>query len=621
MLNTNDILNDTYQVLGPIGKGGVGVVYLAYHLRLQKYVVVKQIARNIVGKLSVRTEADILKNLHHPNLPQVYDFVQEGDSVYTVIDYIDGEDLDSYLLRGYVFSEQELVRWLGQLAHALEYLHGQNPPVLHMDVKPGNIMIDRQGNAVLIDFNISLGGNSKRVGGLSAAYASPEQFELARSIAQGAEKTWCLDGRSDIYSLGACFYRMISGVTPSPFCKNQKLTEMQLDYSEALLRVIDRCMCPNPEERYPNAEKLSGAISRLRHQNRRYRSLLLGQCGIILAGAALIGSGFFFLLRSSQKETNERFHKALSAFYASYSTGNAEQAENQGNGLLNDETYRNLLAEDGTDRQRLLRIMGDIAYDREVYEEAQNYYRQGEYAGTSLSERRSCRRGRILSTAQAGNLDEAQRLLSEAVNDGMEEDECLCLEAVLYAKQGQTESCIRTANELLAQSTDANLCVRACLAAANTAEDTETQLYWLNTALGYGKQKTVWRGLVQTYARKAEQNHDDGAAQQALYYAKLLADEPYPTKNDRISYAAVLRLNGKELDAKNVLEQLLASYPQDCTILIQLAFVYDELGNRPEAKTYCDRAWNAWQADASPEKPSEDSEEIQNLLSLREQFQ
>ena len=156
MLTANVILNETYQIIRPIGKGGMGVVYLAYHLRLQKYVVVKRIAQNITGRLSARTEADILKNLHHPNLPQVYDFVQEGSSVYTVIDYIDGEDLGSYIRSGYVFSEQELVRWMRQLAQALEYLHSRTPPVLHMDIKPGNIMIDRQGNAVLIDFNISL---------------------------------------------------------------------------------------------------------------------------------------------------------------------------------------------------------------------------------------------------------------------------------------------------------------------------------------------------------------------------------------------------------------------------------------------------------------------------------
>lgn len=613
MLTANVILNETYQIMRPIGKGGMGVVYLAYHLRLQKYVVVKRIAQNITGRLSARTEADILKNLHHPNLPQVYDFVQEGSSVYTVIDYIDGEDLGSYIRSGYIFSEQELVRWMRQLAQALEYLHSRTPPVLHMDIKPGNIMIDRQGNAVLIDFNISLNGAADTVAGLSAAYASPEQFDAAR----GAEGI-VLDGRSDIYSLGACFYRLLSGHEPSPFGGNQFLTEMPLDYSEAFRGVIDRCMYYAPEARFRSAEKLLAALGRLRHQNRRYRALLLSQCAVILVGALLLAGGFFCLINGAQKEKYDEFRIALTQFYVSYSDGDAERMERQGQRLLTDEEYRGLLRERASEHQRLLRIMGDAAYDQGAYDAAQTYYEEGERAGSSQTECRACLRGRILAAAQNGEPDEAQRLLTEAVAAGMDENESLYLNAVLCAQRGEAEASAESASKLLAQCADPNFCTRACLAAASVAQDAQTQLTWLKTALQYGEQKAVWRGLVQVYSKLAEQNYDGASAQNALYYAKLLAEQNYPSKNDRISYATTLRLNGRDAEARRVLETLLSDYPNDCLTLIQLAFACDALGNKADAGSYCEQALAAWRADVSPDKLAEDSEEIQNLLALSE---
>ena len=533
--------------------------------------------------------------------------------MYTVIDYIDGENLGSYISSGYAFSEQELVRWMRQLAQALEYLHGRTPPVLHMDIKPGNIMIDRQGNAVLIDFNVSLNGAADTVAGLSVVYASPEQFNAAR----GADGI-VIDGRSDIYSLGACFYRLLSGLEPSPYRGNQCLTEMPLDYSEAFRSVIDRCMCYAPEARFRSAEKLLAALGRLRRQNRRYRALLLSQCAVILAGAILIAGGFFCLINGAQKEKYDDFRSALAQFYAGYSDGDAERTERQGQRLLTGEEYRELLREQASEHQRLLRIMGDVAYDQGSYYAAQTYYAEGERTGSSQAERRACLRGRILATAQNGEPDEAQRLLAEADAAGMDENESLYLNAVLCAQRGEAETCMESASKLLAQCTDSNFCTRACLAAASVVQDPQEQLAWLKTALHYGEQKSVWRGLVQAYSKLAEQNYDGASAQNALYYAKLLADQKYPSKNDRISYATTLRLNGKSAEAKRVLEALLHDYPNDCLTLIQLAFVCDECGNAADARDYCELALAAWRADVSPDKLSEDSEEIQNLLALSE---
>ena len=121
------ILQQTYEIIEEIGSGGGGVVFRARHLRLQIDVVVKKIKDEVRGKVKSRQEADILKNLKHPYLPRVYDFIETEDGVYTVMDYIHGENLDEAVKRHGMFSEKQVRKWAEQLGEALDYLHSQKP--------------------------------------------------------------------------------------------------------------------------------------------------------------------------------------------------------------------------------------------------------------------------------------------------------------------------------------------------------------------------------------------------------------------------------------------------------------------------------------------------------------
>ena len=98
MLKPGDIIDDLYRIDEQIGQGGAGIIYLGYHLRLHKQIVIKKIKDNFIGKIQERSEADILKQLHHPYLPQVYDFVQKDNEVFTVMDYIQGKDLGYFTI-------------------------------------------------------------------------------------------------------------------------------------------------------------------------------------------------------------------------------------------------------------------------------------------------------------------------------------------------------------------------------------------------------------------------------------------------------------------------------------------------------------------------------------------
>ena len=155
-LRENDIIAGSYKILNRIGSGGTGTVFLGYHLHLQKYVVLKETAIRLKDERLIRTEADILKNLHHPYLPQVYDLLISESSVITVLDYIEGNDLSKYPCGPQNLSEKVLLKWLGQLAEVLDYLHSNEVPVIHSDIKPGNVIVRENGDICLIDFNISM---------------------------------------------------------------------------------------------------------------------------------------------------------------------------------------------------------------------------------------------------------------------------------------------------------------------------------------------------------------------------------------------------------------------------------------------------------------------------------
>ena len=160
-----------------LGSGGGGTVYKAYHERLQKYVVVKEIKERVKGILESRAEADILKELKHANLPQVYDFLEINGEIYTVMDFVPGESLDKALDHNGPFDSKTVYKWALQLADALKYLHSQNPPVIHSDIKPANVMLTPKGDICLIDFNISLAFDEGMLTSavISGGYSPPEQ--------------------------------------------------------------------------------------------------------------------------------------------------------------------------------------------------------------------------------------------------------------------------------------------------------------------------------------------------------------------------------------------------------------------------------------------------------------
>lgn len=319
----SQIIAGLYEIEKKIGSGGGGVVYLGKHLRLEKPVVLKADKRELnVGADTLRREVDMLKGLRQTYIPQVYDFVQQDGVVYTVMDYIEGESLDKILKRGQKPGQPDVIKWACQLLEALKYLHGQPPyGILHGDIKPANIMLKPDGDICLIDYNIALAlGESGAVRvGYSRGYASPEHYGSAGPmISDGSERTETmtdvgirsgsgrsstvsyhpvlLDVRSDIYSLGATLYHLLSGRRPAQDAEEVEPLG-QGDCSPAVAAIIRKAMDPEPAARYQSAEEMLKAFLELHRKDPRAvrHRVHMAAAGSVLGVLFLLGGASAFI--------------------------------------------------------------------------------------------------------------------------------------------------------------------------------------------------------------------------------------------------------------------------------------------------------------------------------------
>jgi len=269
---------DKYRIVARIGSGGMGNVYQAYQPGLDRHVAIKTLHGHLADKEGFvrrfEREGAALARLRHPNIVQVYDFEAQEDLCYLVMEFIEGPTLEArlhaYIEDGHVYSPEELLPILTDLAGAIDYAHARG--MVHRDIKPGNIMFTADNQPVLTDFGIAhiLGSPRSTVTGAiggTPAYMSPEQCRGERP-----------DGRSDIYALGATCYEALTGRVPfvadSPVGVIMKhLTDAPLPPCEInpnLTPQIDlmilKALNKDPDDRYQSAVEMAEALREALHQ-------------------------------------------------------------------------------------------------------------------------------------------------------------------------------------------------------------------------------------------------------------------------------------------------------------------------------------------------------------------
>jgi len=206
-------LQDRYQITEQFQQGGMGTVFKAKDLRLKRIVAVKE-CKFTEKKLrkQFEQEAQLLGFLRHPALPIVSDHFGVDDQLFLVMDYVDGDDLGEVLqTRGEPFSLDAVLKWADQLLDVLIYIHEQTPPIIHRDIKPKNLKLSNNSQVILLDFGLAKGlptdvkiTTSGSVFGYTPNYAPLEQQQGTGT-----------DARSDLYSLSATLYHLLSGSIPS----------------------------------------------------------------------------------------------------------------------------------------------------------------------------------------------------------------------------------------------------------------------------------------------------------------------------------------------------------------------------------------------------------------------
>lgn len=269
--NIGTIIDDKYEVLTQIGKGGMSVVYLAMDKRLNKQWAVKEIRKTSSGKKnevivnSLVAEANLMKKLDHPALPRIVDIIDNGETIYVVMDYIEGESLDK-ILKEYGPQPQDVViEWAKQLCDALGYLHSQKPPIIYRDMKPANIMLKPEGNLKVIDFGIAREYKETNLSDTTVmgtnGYAPPEQH--------GSRQT---DARSDIYALGMTIHHLLTGADPRPAdYMYAPIRQWNPHLSSGLERVVDKCTALDPADRYQSCNELMYALEHYEEEDTAYK--------------------------------------------------------------------------------------------------------------------------------------------------------------------------------------------------------------------------------------------------------------------------------------------------------------------------------------------------------------
>lgn len=245
-----------------LGHGASANVYLAEHLLLQSLRAIKRIAKSNVLYQYTLNEAHILKNLRHPNIPIIYDIEEDGQYLYIIEEYIEGESLKSYRLKQDHIQEDVIVNYSIQICELIGYLHSREQFILYLDLKPQNIIVSNNTILKLIDFGSATEKNHAEIYSLGTkGYAAPEQYTGVN-----------IDVWSDVYGIGMLMFYLVTGEIF--YDKNNCLKNIEDvgSCSKELKQIINKCLKFNPLQRYQTVHIL---YSKLLHIS---KGLYGGRC-------------------------------------------------------------------------------------------------------------------------------------------------------------------------------------------------------------------------------------------------------------------------------------------------------------------------------------------------------
>lgn len=602
------IISTRYKPIGKIGEGSGGTIYKFRDLNLDMDVVFKEIKHSNVAKDYLYKEANILKNVSSPYLPKVFNSVQIEDMFFTVMEFIPGYSFSNLLDMKTEFSQKEILKWSLQLCEAIEILHNQQPPVLHCDIKPANIMLRENGNICLIDFNISMSLSEKKYIGYSDGYSSPELIESITT-----SNIRIVDERSDIYSLGATLYHIITGEK----LKNDFNMELVRKYGSVEFAIILQKACENnPKDRYQSIKDMHNAFQHIHENNSAYTSLLYKQkrlkifylTGFVVSIILCLASigvirqdklDQYFKLVDKQieyriegkfdeeinifKEASEMIPSNLQSYYQNayslYEQGNYEDCilfiKNQ---ILGNEKIK-----DGQENEEnVYYLMADSYYQLKEYENSINIY-------TELMKMKNLDalfyRDYAITLAYNGQIKVANEKLDEAIARGLTEDSIYYAKSEMENALGNLDLAIENMNKALALSNDINLKQHAYIALSNyyrSKNDLENVKMILEKAhnnLPIEKQIQILESLAQVNIDLANRTSNNTFRYAAIDYLNIVIEQGWDSYQTYDNLVLLYEKSENYTQSLNVLKKMKSIYGEDYNYFKRLAFIEVELQN------------------------------------------
>ena len=487
-------------------------------------------------------------------------------------------------------------------------------------------MITAEGNVCLIDFNVSLDEESKtELSGISQYYASPEQYEKAMSILYQTRTTAIIDQRTDIYSLGATFYHLITGTLPTVTVANTPLARMAIPYySQDFLQIIDKMMDPDVRTRYHKVSDIVSALDRAYNKNKATTKLTMGLVASSVAWIVAVSVGISLCAYGNKLMSIEDYNADYSEFEECYDTGDYENAIDLGIGILNNTEYSKLFDDNKEIKCSVLQGVGECYFNEEQYEEACKYYEQAVKLCEDTESRGELVRDYAVSLARLDKVSDAEALLENAKADGLGDEDLSLVRGEIHWIRGEYEKAAEIARELKDSKDDeiASHALVLLAGALESMEDYEGQLDCLEALCDREPTILNLRRLGDAYIKYGEKQKDYGITKKENCYKNAkecyeqIVDNKYATKNDKMNLSVVYMALGEYDDAVALLKEVYKEDPKDYKVCMYLAFTYDMKKDFVNAKEYCQKAVKLYENTPKNNRESATSDNIVSLYEL-----
>lgn len=610
-MSTIDQIKDTYEVIEELGQGSGGTVFRAYHKRLEKEVVLKRMHNNQYSRLYQRKEVDILKKLNHSYLPQVLDFLQLENEVYTVMSFVPGHSFQQLLDQHQRFSQKQITGWAIQLCGALEYLHSQNPPIIHSDIKPANIMLTPQQDICLIDFNISFFMDDRAVLGYTGGYSSPEQYIVAMSqqSSGAAAQDVHIDEKSDIYSLGATLYRLATGQKINDFEKGIDAALLTRNTSEAFAQVIQKATQVDPAKRFASAGQMRQAFMEISQKDQRYRRLLVRQKGEVVIWAAALFSFCLMTVWGVNKmgdEKQQRYDRFVEVQREEIKNGdhekqldayeeakkiNPEELESHFQNamsfyqqrdyracvdfidrvILNDQSIRTK----GSRMADVYYLKGESLFQLQDYDESVGAFKESISIG---EDNLSYYRDYAVALAYNGDPQEAKRIMDQASEKGLKEDSAYYIKGEIEYSLMNISGAIQEFSQCIDESQDDYMKMRAYVMKSKLLEE-QGQLKEARAVLQEARQQLAMQEQLNILERlvavdlKLLNSDDPTCLAEAITVSKEIIEQNWATYTTYNNLAILYQHQQESGKALEILDQMKQRFGEDYNLFKRYAFL------------------------------------------------